>query len=507
MDIGQGTAGDAEPREPGRSVLGFDAAHSVIGDVGGEAAVSALAVASDMTLLLDADGVIRDVAFGAEDLAGAFPGRQGWLGRSWTETVTEESRSKVTEVLRDALAGAPPRWRHINQASDGGAAVPVLCTATRLGRSERIVILVFARDLRQISVLQQRLVQAQQAIERDYARLRHAETRYRLLFQMSAEPVLLVDAATLRIAEANPAADRLLGSGEAGAAGRPLLDAFDSPAQPRIEAMLSAVRAAGRAEEARLRLAGGEREVIVSASLLRQDRAVQFLIRLAFPAPGRNEMTVPPREALMLDLLRATPDGFVLAAQDGRILAANAAFLDMVQLPSEEQARGQPLSRFLGRQGVELDVLVANVRLRGPVRLFQTELRGAQGAAAVVEVSASTVLEAGETCFGFSVRDVGARLGLSAGDSQAPGAEPRRGGPPVVGRPVEQLAQLVGRVPLRDLVREATDVIEKLAIEAALELSGDNRASAAEMLGLSRQSLYVKLRRYGLGDLDHEDGA
>ena len=36
---------------------------------------------------------------------------------------------------------------------------------------------------------------------------------------------------------------------------------------------------------------------------------------------------------------------------------------------------------------------------------------------------------------------------------------------------------------------------------AALELTRDNRASAAEILGLSRQSLYVKLRRYGLGDL------
>ena len=48
-----------------------------------------------------------------------------------------------------------------------------------------------------------------------------------------------------------------------------------------------------------------------------------------------------------------------------------------------------------------------------------------------------------------------------------------------------------------------------LCIEAALELTRDNRASAAEMLGLSRQSLYVKLRRYGLGDLDgdDEDGA
>jgi DNA-binding NtrC family response regulator len=72
-------------------------------------------------------------------------------------------------------------------------------------------------------------------------------------------------------------------------------------------------------------------------------------------------------------------------------------------------------------------------------------------------------------------------------------------------RSVEQLTELVGRVSLKDLVRESTDLIERLCIEAALDLTGDNRASAAEMLGLSRQSLYVKLRRYGLGDLASEE--
>jgi DNA-binding NtrC family response regulator len=70
---------------------------------------------------------------------------------------------------------------------------------------------------------------------------------------------------------------------------------------------------------------------------------------------------------------------------------------------------------------------------------------------------------------------------------------------------VAHLANLVGRVSLKDLVREATDVIERLCIEAALEQTRDNRASAAEMLGLSRQSLYAKLRRYGLGDLGPDE--
>jgi DNA-binding NtrC family response regulator len=60
----------------------------------------------------------------------------------------------------------------------------------------------------------------------------------------------------------------------------------------------------------------------------------------------------------------------------------------------------------------------------------------------------------------------------------------------------------VGRVPLKELVRESTDVIEALCIEAALKLTSGNRASAAELLGLSRQSLYTKLRRFDLGDAE-----
>jgi transcriptional regulator PpsR len=128
------------------------------------------------------------------------------------------------------------------------------------------------------------------------------------------------------------------------------------------------------------------------------------------------------------------------------------------------------------------------------VRLFATTLRGEYGATADVEISAVTVMNGTGPCFGFAIRDIGTRVAMSG---RTAGRAPRS---------VEQLTELIGQVPLKDLVREATDVIERLCIEAALELTGDNRASAAEMLGLSRQSLYVKLRRYGLGDLPAENG-
>ncbi|MBM3337624.1 MAG: transcriptional regulator PpsR, partial [Betaproteobacteria bacterium] len=91
---------------------------------------------------------------------------------------------------------------------------------------------------------------------------------------------------------------------------------------------------------------------------------------------------------------------------------------------------------------------------------------------------------------GFTIRDVGRRGGT----------ETRNPMP----RSVEQLTELVGRVPLREIVGETTDLIEKLCIEAALQLTQDNRATASEILGLSRQSLYVKLRQYGIGNLGGE---
>ncbi len=58
--------------------------------------------------------------------------------------------------------------------------------------------------------------------------------------------------------------------------------------------------------------------------------------------------------------------------------------------------------------------------------------------------------------------------------------------------------QLVGYSTLKDIVAETTEIIERMCIETALELTRNNRVAAAELLSLSRQSLYVKLRKFGL---------
>ena len=150
-----------------------------------------------------------------------------------------------------------------------------------------------------------------------------------------------------------------------------------------------------------------------------------------------------------------------------------------------------PLDRWVGRSGVELDVLMSNLRQRGSVRFFTTSVPvGRWQRLAGGDFGGWRGEAAGASSFGFAIRNIGPRLMVERPVATA-----------AVPRSIEQLTELIGRVSLKELVRESTDVIEKMCIEAALELAQDNRASAAEMLGLSRQSLYVKLRRYGLGDL------
>jgi len=256
-----------------------------------------------------------------------------------------------------------------------------------------------------------------------------------------------------------------------------------------METLLASVSAVGRADELRVRLASNQREFMVSASLFRQDNASFFLIRLA---GARGDAAESPVSRSILKVMEGAPDAFVVADVEGRILTANRAFIDLAQMTAEGQVRGELLDRWLGRSGVDFNVLMSSLRQHGTIRLFASVMRGEYGAIADVEISAVSVTQGAQPCFGFSIRNVAPRINTQTNVERD---QPRS---------TNQLTELVGRVSLKELVRESVDLVERRCIEAALELSGDNRASAAEMLGLSRQSLYNKLRRYGLGDLELE---
>jgi transcriptional regulator PpsR len=449
-----------------------------LGPLDAAASAALASAAGDVTLLIDSEGVIRD----ASESARAVPGLADWIGKMWVDTVTVESRPKVDDMLAN---GAAHKWRQVNHPSDA-ADVPVKYKAFRLGHGGTLAI---GRDERAAAQLQQRLLQVQQSLERDYLRLRQAEARYRLLFELTTEPMLIVDAATLRIREANPAALDMIAAPHS-LTGQPLVAQVAAADRDRLIAFLGAASTGVETQPVSVTVAKSERSVSLSARLFRQEGASYYLVQVH----AHDLDAMEPTERLTLDLIERLPDAFVLTDANLAIVSANAAFGDMVHAAALPQLTGRPLADFLGRPGIDLDLILAQLKEHDAVRNVATILRGVDGADEEVEASAVRI-GAEPTHFGFTFRVVARRL------RDLP--PPERDLP----RSVEQLTELVGRVPLKDIVRESTDLIERLCIEAALSYTSNNRASAAEILGLSRQSLYSKLHRHGLAKIEGDEAA
>jgi transcriptional regulator PpsR len=474
-----------KPAAP-RAIGEFKQAQQTLANLDAQAVSALLCTAADVTLVLDGVGTIFDIAFGDEALATELGDH--WLGQRWLDTVTEDSRPKVNALLAPPVSGAM-RWRQVNQSLPDGSTMAMSYASHALpaqGGGARWF--AFGRDQRVTIALQQRLVEAQLSVERDYARFRQAELRYRQLFQMAGEAVLVVDAASGRVLEANPAAATMMGTPAEKMVGQAFPFGLTPRSTKQVASLLATARRSGRADPVSAELADGHAAVQVSATLLHQDQSHLLLVRLSRLDNAQGQAH-GAESAMLLQLAQGAPDGLVVTDLDGLVQAANTEFVNLCQMAGEEQMRGQSLERWLGRTDVDLGVLVSNLRQRGAVKLFATTLRGEFGASTEVEISAVTVTRSDPMLLGFTVRDVGRRLQPEAAAAQS------------LPRSVNQLTELVGRVPMKDIVGETTDLIEKRCIEAALELTRDNRASAAEILGLSRQSLYVKLRRYGLGDL------
>lgn len=450
-----------------------------------------VASACDLALTIDARDRVIDVEASLDAFAEATA--EGWLNRPVDEIVTEESRSKISALLAEARGEGRGRWREINHPAPEGEDLPIRYASAYAADDD--VVILMGRDMRAIASLQSRLVSAQQAMEQEYERLRQMETRYRILFQTATEAFLVVEAGTEKVVEANPAAARFLGKEPQSLAGRSLQEQFAPAGRPALAGALAAALASGRSETATLTNAAETRTLEVRATLFRAASETLILCSLK-PCDGAADEDGQTERAVMR-LMRRMTDGFVLTDETGRILWANDAFLGLAEVALEDQLRGESLGRFLGRPGVDLNVMLSNAQEHGRLRQFSTQLRGAYGSTAQVEISTAHLPGDPKPGFGFVIRDVSrASGGGASGSRRSAAAEPQS---------IEHMVELVGSVPLRELVRATTDEIERMCIQTALRLTGGNRASAAEMLGLSRQSLYVKLRRFGLVEGGDED--
>ena len=372
---------------------------SAFSEVAPELADMLVSVTSDIALVLDDQGFIRSVALGGAEPVSATASE--WLGRQLVDTVTIETRRKVEELLREASQAGVSRTRHINHPSPAGADIPVAYTAVRLGQSGPL--LVAGRDLRAVSVMQQRLVDAQQSMERDYCRMRQAETRYRLLFQIATDAVLVIDADTFQVVDANRAAARMFGGTVQEMSGRQAVEGVAPESVPVLQELLGTVRVSGRSGDASLRLSGQGGNVHVWASPLRSEG--QNLLLLRATPDGVPSLPPPPEDTMLPDLMRLTPDAIAFTDEQGLVLSANPAFLELVRISDAQDVRGRSLGEWVEREGSGFVSLLDSVRRSGVKRLT-ARLRDETDVQLEIELSAVLIHNGNSNSIGFIIRAV-----------------------------------------------------------------------------------------------------
>jgi len=377
-----------------------------------ELAKTFVSLASDIALVIDDGGVIRNVAQGGtEPIA---PGAYQWVGRAWIDTVSGETRPKIENLLKEVASTGIARRREVNHPLGSDASIPVAYTAIRLG--ENGPVLAVGRDLRTIAAIQKRYVDSQQEMERGYWQARQAEARYQLLFQVATDAVLVVDGETLQVVEANQAASTLLGAPAEQLPGRHVSAGFEHHSRGAVNELLTNARATGRSGEIRARLQGTLTSTSVVATPFRSDDAMRLLVRMRAIDPGGTSAALSRTLARLVD---DASDSIVVTDSSGRIQIANPAFLALAGLHSEAQAKGQALMSWLGLTDQPLAALVAKVRRDGIARRIASWVKRGQGPEVLVEISAALLTEGDQECIGFTIRPTAPASERSSADDAA----------------------------------------------------------------------------------------
>lgn len=441
-----------------------------------------LATSSDIALLIDKQAKIHSVLLNASEER--YGNLSHWEGRDLDEFLTIESRPKLKKALERLLTGETILYGlELNHEDNALWKFPVRYNIHYLGNHERILLL--GRDLRTLSESQQRLIKAQIAVERSIEEKREYDAHFRLLLNSIQEPIAFINAETGTILHANPALLDLLDLDEAKLENTKLQNTLTNRSE-RADFLAKLTLAAHENHEidANINTKGATQDIRIVSEIYRTVGQKVLMCKLRGNSGERNA-----NRDFVDNLVLAfhnSSDAMVFSDEKGTIQYVNERFLELTNAGNEKTVVGQNLAEFLGRGQIDLAIMLENVTKSGSVKTYATHLKSSLGAKIDVETSVSKNQSEKNPLIAFIIR---ATSNLD---------ESKPNGFSYSERDETSAKDLVGHATLKEIVSETTDVIEKICIEAALEMTNNNRAAAAEMLGLSRQSLYVKLSKFDI---------
>lgn len=231
------------------------------------------------------------------------------------------------------------------------------------------------------------------------------------LFSMAAEPMMIVDAPSGRIMQANPAAAHLLRNTHAELLDRSLPGMFHASSAADLARGVQAARAGGNVADVTVRPARGGSPLRAKLSLFRADSHEYLLVHLAhieIDGPGHEALLAAQQrsESPVFDAIDRAAVGFVLTDSGLRIEYANKAFGEMIEIDTADHAIGCSLVRWLELSEGDLIQLRNQMLQRQATSLIAGSLRTGSSSARDVEICAVAVPDGLHTCWGFTIREL-----------------------------------------------------------------------------------------------------
>lgn len=223
------------------------------------------------------------------------------------------------------------------------------------------------------------------------------------LLAMGKEPVLLLDADTGTIVDANPAAAQLLKSRLGGLPGTLLTSLFSPLDIELLDRAGPEAREAGRSAPVAVRRAADAVLLELTYSFVRSDAAEFWLVLMRDPAAASSDARDSSVWPGVLESLEDANEGFLVTNPAFQIEYANSAFLKLVQLDVPAQVIDTPAMQWLHFTVAQLKALGAQLAERQAVTFMTTALRCASGLNLTVDVRAVAVPDGDFPCWGFMV--------------------------------------------------------------------------------------------------------
>jgi transcriptional regulator PpsR len=445
-----------------------------------------LATSSDIAVMIDLKGSIKSVLVNQSEQY--YGDLSHWEGKNITKFLTMDSIPKLERALDKLNSGQTILHSiELNHQDNAKWQFPVRYNAHLVGQNDNILLL--GRDLRSISETQQQLVKAQIAVEQSHEERKEYDAHYRSIFSTADEPIFVLDAKTGKIRQANPAACTLLGEDIDTLLAEPFGKFVGFKDKKDLADRMAMAAMSKTTLKVIISHNGQDTEASLYTVIYRASGQQVLLVRLNLEKNRAN--LNDPLSQNLIALYKNGTDGIVFTNASGVISYVNESFLELLNTAQGSEIVGRSLGDFLSKGQIDLAVMLENVQRVGQMRIYSTDLKNDFGLKTAVEVSMTKISSNTSKQVSFVIR------------------ETSRAEPPGPMRPAiasndnnPSIAELVGSASLKEIVAETTDVIEKICIQTAVETTNNNKAAAAEMLGLSRQSLYVKLHKYGLVDTE-----